>query len=129
MLKEHHMKKFSGFIAFIAVLTAASLSAQSGVASLSGKWNMTITGHEGMSVTLEIKQEGKKLTANLVIPDHGDLELLGELVDGKLTLNSTENGYMQMSMHGDVKKDGTMSGNLSSTMGDMTWSGKRLTDE
>jgi hypothetical protein len=123
------MKKFSGFIALIAVLTAASLSAQSGVASLSGKWNMTITGHEGMSVTLEIKQEGKKLTANLVIPDHGDLELLGELVDGKLTLNSTENGYMQMSMHGDVKKDGTMSGNLSSTMGDMTWSGKRLTDE
>ena len=123
------MRKFAGFVALIVLLTAVSMFAQSGAASIAGKWTMTITGHENMSVTLEIKQEGKKLSANLVIPDHGDLELLGELVDGKITLKSTENSYMQLSMQGDVKKDGTMSGNLSSTMGDMTWTGKRLTDE
>ena len=123
------MRKFAGLVVVIVLLTAVSMFAQSGAASLAGKWTVTIIGHENMSVTLEIKQEGKKLTGNLVIPDHGDLELLGELVDGKLTLKSTENGYMQLSMQGDVKKDGTMSGNLSSTMGDMTWSGKRLTDE
>src|SRR5262245_7206256 len=123
------MRKFAGFAVLIALLATVSMFAQSSAASVAGKWTMTITGHENMSVTLEIKQEGKKLTANLVIPDHGDLELLGELVDGKITLKSTENSYMQMSMQGDVRKDGTMSGNLSSTMGDMTWSGKRLTDE
>lgn len=122
------MRKFAGLVVLV-VLFAVSMFAQTGAASVTGKWTVRITGHEEMSVTLEIKQEGKKLTANLVIPDHGDLELLGELVDGKLTLKSTENGYMQLSLLGDVRKDGTMSGNLSSTMGDMTWTGKRLTDE
>ena len=122
------MRKFAGMIVIMAAV-AASVFAQTKVITLDGKWTMSITEHAGLPVTLEIKQEGKKLTGNLIIPDHGDLDLVGEFVDGKLTLKSTENGYMQMSMEGEVKADGTLAGKLTSTMGDMNWTGKRLTDD
>lgn len=97
-------------------------------ANIAGKWNVSASIHGGMAVVLEIQQDGNKLTANFMIPDHGDLEMTGEIVDGKVTLNTTENAFAQMTLHGVLKSDGTLSGNASSTMGDMTWTATKDSD-
>jgi hypothetical protein len=123
---EQIMKRY---VAVALLLWCTSLYARPQVSTLSGKWTMTVEGHNGMAMSLEIKQEGKKLTGNLIIPDHGDLDLVGEFDNGKLTLSTTENGYMQVRLAGDLKGDGTLSGNLSSAMGDMVWMAKRSDGE
>jgi hypothetical protein len=52
--------------------------------------------------------------------------MVGEFVDGKLTLRSTEDGYMQISLSGKLAENGTMSGNVKGQMiGDMPWTAKR----
>jgi hypothetical protein len=83
--------------------------------------------HPGMTIVLELKQDGKNLTGNFMIPDHGDLDVVGEFADGKIQLNSTENGYAQLSMVGKLNSDGSLAGSLTSTMGDMTWTATRAT--
>ena len=91
-------------------------------ANIAGKWNVSIPTHGNLAIVLDIKQDGNKVTANFIIPDHGDLEMVGEIVDGKLTLNSTENAFAHFTLYGSLKQDGTLSGSATGDMGDMTWS-------
>jgi hypothetical protein len=92
---------------------------------LSGKWNMSVTGHMNLTATLEIKQEGQHITANFVIPDHGDLDMVGTFSNGRLTLNTTENAFAQMTLTGTFGENGSMSGTVQSQMGEMTWTATR----
>ena len=47
--------------------------------NIAGKWNVAVVEHGNLQIVLEIKQDGNKLTANFIIPDHGDLEMTGDL--------------------------------------------------
>jgi hypothetical protein len=90
-------------------------------ANIAGKWNVSIPAHGNLAIVMDIKQDGNKLTANFIIPDHGDLEMAGEIVDGKVTLTSTENAFAHFILYGSLKQDGTLSGSATGDMGDMTW--------
>ena len=95
--------------------------------SVTGKWTVSLPVHDG--IVLDIQQDpqdSSKVTANLMIPDHGDLDLVGEFANGVLTLSSTENGYMKISLKGTLNEDGSLVGHLESQMGPMEWSAKRV---
>ena len=123
------MKKFVAFVVGVALI-GGSLIANQNKNTVAGNWTVTIEGavqgHHFPPINLEVEQDGKKISANFVIPDHGDLPMVGEFVDGKLTLHSTEDGYMQLSLSGKLQENGTMSGNVTGQMiGDMPWTAKR----
>jgi hypothetical protein len=95
-------------------------------ANLSGKWTVAMSGHMNMNnVVLDLKQNGAAITASFVIPDHGELDMVGTWADGKLTLHSTENAFVQMTLTGTMKDDGSLSGSVESPMGSMTWTGAK----
>jgi len=95
-------------------------------ANLSGKWTVAMSGHMNINnVVLDLKQTGTEITANFVIPDHGDLDMVGTFAGGKLTLRTTENAFVQMTLTGTLKDDGSISGSVESPMGTMTWSGSK----
>src|SRR5262245_50738302 len=128
-MQEASMKKFIAFVAGVALIGGSLIASQS-KNTVAGNWTVTIEGavqgHHFPPINLELEQDGKKLTANFVIPDHGDLPMVGEFVDGKLTLHSTEDGYMQLNLNGKLEANGTMSGNVTGQMiGDMPWTAKR----
>ena len=123
------MKKFVAFVVGVALIGGSLIAGQS-KNTIAGKWTVTIEGevqgHHFPPIDLGVEQDGKAVTANFVIPDHGDLPMVGEFVDGKLTLRSTEDGYMQISLSGKLAENGTMSGNVKGQMiGDMPWTAKR----
>jgi hypothetical protein len=128
------MKKISIFIAAMALLVlSVSLYAQQDKLSIAGKWNVTVEGtamgHTFPVVDLDIEQNGKKVTANFLIPEHGDLPMEGEFADGKLAMHATEDGYMQMDLKAEMKPDGTLAGHINGIMGDMPWTAKRAAIE
>jgi hypothetical protein len=124
------MKRCIGFILAIAMIGASVAGAQSKATNLTGKWNVALSGRmENVPIVLELKQDGKAVTGNFLIPDHGDLEVTGEFMAGQLKFSSTENAFMQMSATGKLNDDGTLSGNITSMMGDMTWTAKRMAAE
>ena len=89
--------------------------------NVAGKWNVSIAEHAELAIVLEIEQDGNKLTANFMIPNHGDLEMVGEIVEGRISLKSTENAFAQMTLTGRIGEDGALTGHASSQMGEMTW--------
>jgi hypothetical protein len=124
------MKKISIFIVAMTLLVlSASLYAQQDKMGVGGKWHVTVEGtamgHTFPEIDLEIEQNGRKVTANFMIPEHGDLPMEGEFVDGKLTMRATEDGYMKMDLKAELKEDGTLAGHVNGIMGDMPWTAKR----
>ena len=120
------MKKRLYFILVVGILATSSIYAQHNGSRIDGRWNVKVSGHPEMSIVLEIKQDGRKLTGNFMIPDHGDLDMVGEFAEGKIQLNSTENAFAQLSLVGNLNADGSLGGNLTSTMGDMNWTATRV---
>src|SRR5215470_12601400 len=113
-------------ILVVGILATSSTFAQQNGSRIDGRWNVKVSGHPEMSIVLEIKQDGRKLTGNFMIPDHGDLDMVGEFAEGKIQLNSTENAFAQLSLVGNLNADGSLGGNLTSTMGDMNWTATRV---
>jgi hypothetical protein len=114
-----------------ALIFAVTLAAQAPApaADLSGKWTMKVSGgpHGDAAMTLVLKQEGEKVTAQFN-PGHepGDIPMSGTFVKGALTLVSPDNDDgSHITLKGTLKADGSLSGFLSSAMGDMTWSAAR----
>jgi hypothetical protein len=131
--KETPMKKFAGFM-IVFTLFAGLLIAQQAPKTITGMWEVAIvgessTGHHFPSVKMELAQDGKKVTGNFIIPDHGDLPIEGVFADGKLTMHATEDGYMKMDLIGTVQADGSISGNVKGPMGDMKWTAQRAKSE
>ena len=117
--------------AVVAVGAVGVLAAQTPAAApdLTGKWTMKVSGgpHGDAAMALTLKQEGEKVTAGFN-PGHdtGDIPMTGTFVKGALTLKSPANDEGSViTMKGTFKADGTLSGFLSSAMGDMTWSAVR----
>jgi len=73
-----------------------------------------------------LTQEGEKVTASFD-PGHDEpIELTGTVVKGALTLKSAQgDDGSVLTMKATLKEDGTLAGQLSSVMGDMTWTAMR----
>ena len=114
----------------VVLFAAATIAAQAQPAApdLTGKWTMKVSGgpHGDAAMALALKQEGEKVSAQFN-PGHGDeIPMSGTFVKGALALKSPANDEGQaITMKGTLKTDGSMSGFLSSSMGDMTWSATR----
>ena len=113
-----------------APLAAAAQAAQSKpVASVDGKWNMSVTppGSDAMQIAVTFKQDGKKLTGTLVGPQ-GEVPLEGEYAEGKIMFAISvpgDNGPMNIGFAGNVKEDGSLAGMASGPFGEIPWSATR----
>ena len=119
-----------GFVGLtIALCTTMAAQAPPAAPDLTGKWTMKVSGgpHGDAAMSLVLKQEGGKVTAEFN-PGHGtgDIPMSGTFEKGALTLKSPANDDGQaITLKGTLKADGSLSGFLSSAMGDMTWSAAR----
>ena len=114
----------------VVMLAAVTMAAQAGQAApdLSGKWTMKVSGgpHGDAAMSLVLKQDGEKVAATFNPGHDGDIPMSGTFVKGSLTLKSPANDEgAVITMKGTLKADGSLSGFLSSAMGDMTWSAAR----
>lgn len=118
----------------VVVVMAAPLAAQHdkhASTDVSGTWRMTVEGspHGATTMGLTLKQEGKEVTGSFASP-HGDMQVSGEFVDGKLTLATVASAdHSEITFKAGLKEDGSLSGYLSSSMGDMTWTATRGTEK
>lgn len=117
-------------VAAMAIGTAALSADQAAQAApdLSGKWTMKVSGgpHGDAAMSLVLKQDGEKLTGAFDPGHDGEIPMTGTFVKGALTLASpTGDDGSRITMKATLKADGTLSGFLSSAMGDMTWSAAR----
>ena len=113
----------------ICGLVVTERSALAIAANITGTWEVTIhypPPDGDYQATYVLKQEGEKVRA-MFNPGHdGDIPMSGTFVKGALALTSPANDEGQaILMKGTLKADGSMSGFMSSMMGDMTWSATR----
>jgi hypothetical protein len=96
-------------------------------ASVAGQWTMTVDGgaHGSLTMGLVLEQRGKKVTGTFASP-HGDMPVEGEFADGTLTLAtvSSDRGAEPITFEATLKGE-TLTGYVSSGMGDMTWTAVR----
>jgi uncharacterized protein (DUF2147 family) len=113
-------------LALAFVLTAAVVAAP----TVSGQWKLSVSGgpHGNATMGLTLKQDGTTVTGTFVT-GHADLPVTGEFVDGALKLESTSSGDSKIILSARLKEDGTLSGYVSSPMGDMTWTATRSTNQ
>lgn len=113
----------------LAPVTAAAQAAAPAqarpAASVEGKWNMSVTGPDGnaISVSVVIKQDGKKLTGTLTGPQ-GEVALEGEYAEGKIMFGisiPSDQGLMNIGFAGTMKDDGSLAGMASAPFGEMPW--------
>jgi hypothetical protein len=92
--------------------------------SVAGKWDMTVDSDQGsMQTTLDVKQDGKKITGTLTGPQ-GAGPIEGEYADGKLTFSLSfdgPNGSMQIGFTATMKADGSLAGTLDFGQGQIPW--------
>ena len=127
------MKRLVQMVAMVGavVMLATAVSAAQAptpAQDLSGKWTMKVSGgpHGDAAMALVLKHDGEKVAAQFNPGHDGDIPMSGTFVKGALTLKSPANDEGQsITMKGTLKADGSMSGFMSSAMGDMTWSASR----
>jgi hypothetical protein len=113
-----------------AVLSAAIQGKGSG-ATVAGRWTMTVDGgaHGAVTMGLVLEQKGRKVTGTFASP-HGDMPVEGEFAGGRLTLATVAKEADSPSITFDASLDGdTLTGYLSSQMGDMTWTAVRAAEK
>ena len=96
-------------------------------ASVAGRWTASVKGspHGDVTLGLELEQSEKKVSGTLATPHGDNLRVEGEFVEGTLTLATRSDDESRINMTAKLKEDGTLTGYLSSQMGDMTWTAKR----
>src|SRR5678815_1099647 len=95
----------------IAMLFALALTAAAqGDATPAGKWTMSLkTPHGLMTLSLEVKLDGKKATGWLSGEQFGRLALTGEYTEGKFTF-SVDSEFGAMTYVGKLKDKDTLVG-------------------
>ena len=122
------MRRVAALVA-VAALAASPLAAQEKKPepTVTGTWTMTVhPDPHGMTMGLVLEQKGTKVTGTFASP-HGDMPVEGEFVDGTLKLATTGgNVDSQITFEARLKDGQTLSGYLSSPMGDMAWTAERV---
>ena len=123
------MTRLLMIVGAVVMFAAATMAAQApAAADLSGKWTMKVSGgpHGDAAMSLVLKQDGEKVAAQFNPGHDGDIPMSGTFAKGALTLVSPNDDQgSHITMKGTLKADGSLSGFLSSAMGDMTWSAAR----
>jgi hypothetical protein len=124
------MKRLIVLVA-LSVLAPAAFAADAAKkpASVAGGWDMTVKGppaHGDMAATLQLKQEGVKVTGTFTFTFNGKTQpLAGKLVDGALSLETTDTAADKALSFTAQLKDGALAGSVSTPMGDMRWTAVR----
>ena len=117
----------TGLVAGLALVIATALDAgvlaeETGV---DGKWTMTV---QGETFDMVLVQSGETITGTLESP-HGPITLTGEFSKGRLTIAGATDGRdhpLEISGSGALQPDGTLVGELKTTVGDMSWTAVRV---
>jgi hypothetical protein len=90
-----------------------------------GKWKMTLeTPHGTMVMTFDLKVEHDKLTGTMTNDMMGSVPVTGTFTDGKVALSAQAQNTIAFNF--TFKDKDTLTGNLSSEMGDMACSAVRV---
>jgi hypothetical protein len=99
-------------------------------ATVTGTWTMNVEGgpHGNATMGLVLKQEGTKVTGTFSSGHSADMEVAGQFKDGQLDVE-TKGGESRIIFSAKLKADGTLSGSISSEMGDMKWTASRQAEK
>ena len=118
-------------LAFIASSAPAADKTKKPAPTVSGAWTLTVQGpaaHGDMPATLDLKQAAKKVTGTFALNGNAQ-PLAGEFSEGALSLQTTDTpSDKALSFEAQLKEDGTLSGHVSTPMGDMKFTAKRTKD-
>jgi hypothetical protein len=96
---------------------------------VAGNWNMSLDAGQGpMDIAVTMKLEGKKLTG-MLSSQMGDVALVGEQADTKVTFSISFDGgggAMDLTFVGTMKDADNMTGTMSGPMGEIPWVAKRV---
>jgi hypothetical protein len=108
----------------VAIALAASVSILTAEEkSIAGSWTLHA---EGYTMSMALTQKGTAIEGTLDSP-HGPMPLKGEFVDGRLKLSGAGENvhHLEVTLTGTMKSDGTLAGDLTSNVGDMSWTAVR----
>jgi hypothetical protein len=119
-------------IAMIATLSGATsthchttISAQERTsAAVSGRWAMIADSPHGtLTMTLDLAQSGETVTGTFVDPHGTTNDVKGTFADATLKLATT--GGREVTFTATLTDKGTLTGHLSTSIGDLTWTAER----
>lgn len=112
-------------------LAAAGTLASAAAANLTGTWTMQVTGgpHGNATMGLVLKQEGTEVSGTFASGHAPDMAVRGEFKDGALKLETGGEEHAKVIFSAKLKTDGTLSGYISSPVGDMTWTAARADEK
>jgi len=118
-------------VSLVAALVSAAPALAQGPAAPTattpaGKWTITMdTPHGTMTMGFDLKLEGEKVTGTYSTDMTGTVPTTGTFKDGKVVLKIDAGGGRLFEFHFTFKDKDTMTGNLSSEMGDMACTATR----
>jgi hypothetical protein len=117
-------------LALALALIAGSILGVAADATVTGTWTMNVEGgpHGNATMGLVLKQEGTKVTGTFSSGHSADMEVAGQFKDGQLDVE-TKGGDSRIIFSAKLKADGTLSGSISSEMGDMKWTASRQAEK
>jgi hypothetical protein len=117
-------------LALAVALVVGSMLGVAADATVTGTWTMNVEGgpHGNATMGLVLKQEGTKVTGTFSSGHSADMEVAGQFKDGQLDVE-TKGGESRIIFSAKLKADGTLSGSISSEMGDMKWTASRQAEK
>jgi len=117
-------------LALAVALVVGGMPGVAADATVTGTWTMNVEGgpHGNATMGMVLKQEGTKVTGTFSSGHSADMEVAGQFKDGQLDVE-TKGGDSRIIFSAKLKADGTLSGSISSEMGDMKWTASRQTEK
>ena len=117
-------------LALAVALVVGGMPGVAADATVTGTWTMNVEGgpHGNATMGLVLKQEGTKVTGTFSSGHSADMEVAGQFKDGQLDVE-TKGGDSRIIFSAKLKADGTLSGSISSEMGDMKWTASRQAEK
>lgn len=111
----------------LAAMAAAFVLA--GAPTVSGTWSMSIDSpHGNMKASLTLTQDGTAVRGTFRSP-MPDMTVSGTFENGTLKIETADSADTKLICTATLKEDGTLSGFVSSDMGDMKWTAERVPDK
>ena len=113
--------------ALIVVFTVAASTFAA--PTIAGKWTVSSdTPHGAMTLALVLKLDKEVVTGTLAHEQMGEMDVKGELKDGKLSFFvTTPQGKLEF--NGKLKDDDTIVGTITSPMGDLAFTATRVKEK
>jgi hypothetical protein len=112
------------------MLTAmAAMVVLAGAPPVTGTWSMSIDSpHGNMKASLTLTQDGTAVKGTFRSP-MPDMPVSGTFENGTLKVETPDSADTKLIFTAKLKDDDTLSGFLSSDMGDMKWTAARVADK